>query len=139
MSSFPDMLDTFDYLVPMCIHIDKGPLARLGKRKIPSRRAIPGSFGVTCYQAICLQPGENGIDIAFANFQSLRPLEHLNHLVAVTSVLLQKVQNDNVKQSFAKLSLPIVKIHTSPLFLGFRSIVKTDYLIPFPVYYIPVQ
>ena len=89
MSSFPDMLDTFNYQVPMRIHIGKGALAQLGKLEIPSRRAVPRGLGVTCYQTIGLQAGENRIDIAFTNIQSFALFEGLDHLIAVTLAVLQ--------------------------------------------------
>jgi len=122
MSSFPDMLDTFNYLVPMRIHIGKGLLAQFGELEIPSRRTVPRGLGVTCYQTIGLQAGENRVDIAFTNIQPCTVLEGLDHLITVTLAVLQQVQNDNVQQSLAELSLPIVQIQDSPLFSLSKSI-----------------
>ncbi len=92
----------------MRVHIDKNLLAQFGKPKVLSRGAIPGSFGITCYQAIRLQAGEDGVDIAFTNFQLFISLEGLDHLIAVTLAVLQKIQDNNVQQPLTKLSLPIV-------------------------------
>jgi len=91
------MSDTFNYLVPVCIHIGECLLTQFGKLKISSWRAVPRGLGITFYQAIGLQAGENRVDIAFTNFQSLALLEILYHLIAMTLAVLKQVQDDNLQ------------------------------------------
>jgi hypothetical protein len=62
-----------------------------------------------------LEARQNRVDIAFADFELLGSLEGLDHLIAVTSTVPEKVEHNNVQEPFAQLRLPIVQIHSSPL------------------------
>jgi hypothetical protein len=103
-------------MVPVSIHVDEGLFARFGKFKVSSRRAVSRSLGITRYEAIRLQTGENRVDIAFTNHQTVRLLEGLCHLIAVTLAVPQQIQDDDVQQALPQLSLPVVQIQNAPLF-----------------------
>jgi vesicle coat complex subunit len=75
-----------------------------------------------------LQTSQNGVDITFPNYQSLTLPEVPGHLIAVTLAVLQQVEDNNVQQALAKLSLPIVQIQNSPLFFVLKNI--TTFSIP---------
>lgn len=118
MISFPDRLNALDYTVPVPVHIAKPLSARLSKFEILSWRPIAGRFGITADQTIRLQTRKDRVDIALADCQTLDPLENLDHFVAMTPPMLQKIQHNNIEQPLAQLSLPVVEIQFSPTFFG---------------------
>jgi hypothetical protein len=114
----------------MRVHFVERFLSGLCKPEVSSRRPVPRSHRRAGHEAVGLEAGQDGVNAALAHFELLILLEGLNHLIAMTSAVFKEVQDEYVKQSFAKLGLPIVQIHVSPLFRA-RVI-----LLPFTVYYI---
>jgi hypothetical protein len=115
-TSYPT--NTLNYLIPIRVHTAERLLPQFGQPEVPSRRSVGAGRYVTCDQAIRLQAGQNGVYAAFADLESANPLQGPDHLVTVTAAVPQKVQRNKIEQSLAKLSLPIVQFHLSPLFQG---------------------
>jgi len=116
--SCPYGLDSLNYLVPVCVHIIERFLAQSGKPEVPPRRSVAAGHGSACDEAVGLQACQNRVDIAFADLELPGSFECPDHLIAMTSAVPEEVEYNDIEEPFAQLRLPIIQIHSSPLFQG---------------------